>query len=188
MEKTTVWTKQHVKILDILEREGRHVAKKEHIVEKMEDISGFYLDVYNWYAITASAIVPKADDVEYPIWVSLNPQSALTNDEDTVVLELELNADLVIRVDYEKWGNVVNYEYIPDNAKDEENHLRLLKNYGIDDYQAYMTGYYPAIKKKIIKSWDRLFENSDFDNGDSGNRVKMGTIWEIKKEWIKEIN
>ncbi len=183
MEKITVWTKQHINILDILERDGRHLAKKEYIEEKMQDISVFYLDVYSWYARAASAIVPKPDDVQYPIWVSLNPQSALANDEDTVMLELELDGNLVIELDYEKWGNVVNYEYIPENAKDEEEHQKLLKRYGTDDYQAYMTSYYPAIKKKIIKSWDRLFQHEVR----SDSSVRMGTIWEIKSEWVKKI-
>jgi putative aminopeptidase FrvX len=69
--KIRVWTRQDEKILDVLEKEGRHITKKEYIEEKMEDCSGVYLDVYSWYTEKAKAIVPKPTDVKYPIWVSL---------------------------------------------------------------------------------------------------------------------
>ncbi len=183
MSKITVWTKQHKNILITLEEEGRHIAKREYILDKMQNMSKFYLDVYNWYAGAAAQLVPKPEDVLYPIWISFSPDSTLANDEDTVVLELELNASQVIEVDYDKWGYIVNYLYIADGPEDQQDHQKILDNYGINDAQAYMTNYYPAIKKKIIKSWDRLFENTGLEE----NSVRMGTIWEIRAEWIKKI-
>jgi hypothetical protein len=41
--------------------------------------------------------------------------------------------------------------------------------------------FYPQLKKKIEKSWDRLFE--DYSISD----VRQGTIWEIREEDIIEI-
>lgn len=181
--KIRLWTKQHIGVLDTLERQGRHITRKEYIVAKMEDISKFYLDVYHWYAGAASKIVPKPSDVQYPIWVSLAPDSTLDNDEQTVVLEIEVESSQVIEVDYDKWGYIVNYMYLPSSPEDERVHQELLDRYGIDDPQAYMTNFYPAIKKKIIKSWDRLF---DYDRTEK-NMVRMGTIWEIRQEWVKNI-
>lgn len=183
MPKIPLWTKQHKDIVTTLENEGRHIVKREYIVNKMESISSFYLDVYNWYTNAASLIVPKPEDVKYPIWVSLSPESTLANDEDTVLLELEVEESSVIEVDYDKWGFIVNYLYIPESPEDLQEHKTLLNSYGIDDPQAYMTSFYPAIKKKIIKSWDRLFDKHDTKDG----AVKMGTIWEVKAEWVKSI-
>lgn len=183
MSKTTVWTKQHKNILDILNREGRYIVKREYIVEKMQDISKFYLDVYDWYANAASVFVPKPPDVRYPIWVSLAPESVIALDDGTVLLELELDESQVIEVDYDKWGYIVNYRYIPTGPEDALEHKKMLEKYGVDDAQAYMSNFYPIIKKQIIKSWDRLFDKSNAKPSD----VKMGTIWEVKKEWIKSI-
>lgn len=183
MCKMKVWTKQHKNILDTLEQNGRHIAKREHIVGKMENISKFYLDVYNWYVRGASKFVQKPEDVEYPIWVSLTPESALSNDPDTIVLELELDSSKVLELDFDQWGYIVNYMYIAEGPEDECEHQKLLDKYGINDPQAYMTNYYPAIKKKIIKSWDRIFQSSNLEE----KTIRVGTIWEIKKEWIKKI-
>lgn len=183
MSNITVWTKQHKGILIGLSKEGRHIAKREHIISKMQNISKFYLDVYSWYSSAASHLVPKPQDVDFPIWVTLTPESTLANDEDTVVLELELDASFVAELDYDKWGYIVNYQYLAEGPEDELAHQKLLDAYGISDQQAYMTGYYPAIKKKIIKSWDRLFQGDEL----SDRAVRVGTIWEIRKEWIKSI-
>ena len=183
MGKIKLWTKQHINILDTLEKHGRHIVKREYIEEKMEDIAHFYLDVYHWYSSTASKLVSKPQDVQYPIWVSLSESSVLDNDPETVLLELEVDHSKVIEVDYDKWGYIVNYMYIPYSAEDEKDHQKLLDDYGIDDPHAYMSNFYPSIKKKIIKSWDRLFDNACGKE----NEVRMGTIWEIRSEWISKI-
>ena len=55
--------------------------------------------------------------------------------------------------------------------------------YGVDDVKAFMTQFYPAIKKEIVASWDRLFD----DYVKLGNDLKYGTIWEIRKEWVTKV-
>ena len=180
--KRTVWTKQHKDILNILKKKGRFIAMKEYILQGKEDISRFYFESYRWYAERASKIVDKPEDVHYSIWVSLNKESILGLDPDTVLLEIEIDSDRVVEMDYSKWGYVVNYYYIPENEKDNQRHNELLDKYEIDDSTAYMTSFYPHIKKEIIKSWDSLFDKSRFNS-----REKVGTIWEIKSQWIKNI-
>ena len=46
-----------------------------------------------------------------------------------------------------------------------------------------MSQFYPQIKREIIDSWSRLFDDSIHINSDQ----KYGTIWEIRKEWITDI-
>ena len=183
MERLRVWTKQHQDVWKVLEEEGRYISKKEYIVQKMEDISGLYLEAYTWYSSRAAAIVPRPPDVKFPIWVSLGEAPVLGNDPGTLMLELEVPKDRLVAVDYDKWGYAINLLYLPAGPADEAEHEKMLKSYGVDDIEAYTSPFYPMIKKKIIKSWDAVFV-TDRQAQDS---AQVGTLWEIRKEWVKQV-
>lgn len=180
--KVRVWTRQDEAILDVLEKEGRYIVRKKYIEKKMEEHSGLYLDVYTWYSSKAGDISKKPHDVKYPVWVSLSEEEKLENTDGNVTLELSVDRSSLIVLDIDKWGLIVNYMYIPKDKRDEEEHEKMLSRYRIDDTKAYMTPFYPSVKSKIIKSWDRLFDDSI-----EMSPVRVGTIWEIKKEWILNI-
>ena len=93
-----------------------------------------------------------------------------------------MDADELITMDIDKWGRIVNYMYIPSSAADEEAHEKMLKSYNLHDATAYMSPFYPTIKMKIQKSWERLFDDSYVLS-----TMRIGTLWEIKQEWIKNI-
>jgi len=95
-----VWTKQHQNILHDLRENGRYIVKREYIRNKMEEHSGFYLDVYFW-------------------------------------LHQALSGRMA---------------------------------------------FYPNIKSKIMKSWDRLFDDSV-----ELSPARVGIIWEVRQEWITGI-
>lgn len=182
MDKVTVWTRQSEKILEDLEATGRYIVKREFIQEKMDNHANLYLDVYNWYAQKAQNIVSKPDDVLYPIWVSLTESSRLGATEGNVFLELEVDKKDLIIISEEKWGYIVNYMYIPKDAQDEAEHDALLAKYQTHDTAAYLSPFYPVIKSRIIKSWERIFDDKPVVGHDM-----LGTLWEIRKEWIKNI-
>ena len=99
------------------------------------------------------------------------------------MLELSLDPAIITPIHVAKWGIILNYSYIPKDAKDAKRHQELLKSYNTSDTQAYMSQFYPQIKREIIDSWSRLFDDSIHINSDQ----KYGTIWEIRKEWITDI-
>lgn len=182
-EKIKIWTRQNINILNILENEARYIVKKEYIENKLEDCAKYYFEVYSWYAMKANEIVPKPYDVKYPIWVSTAPDFMLQRTPGTIILELLVDKDLVIEMDVEKWGRIVNLWYVPLNRKDEDAYDKKLKDYGISNHSnAYMSSFYPQLKSEIIKSWNRLFDNSY-----SLSNFKQGTIWEVKKEWVQRV-
>ena len=178
-----VWTKQHKDILRDLDMQGRYVVKREYIVQKMEDHSNLYLDVYNWFYREAAKRVPPPGDVKYPVWVSLTEAGKIENSPGNVELELLIPEHQLLTLDIDKWGKIVNYMYIPEHAEDEAAHEAMLSRYGITDYTAYTTAFYPNVKQKIIRSWSRLF-----DENITLSEVRVGTIWEIKAEWIQQIS
>lgn len=182
-EKIKIWTRQDAGILDVLKGQGRYVVKREYIEHKLGDCAKYYFEVYSWYTRKASEIVDKPQDVKYPVWVSLTPDFMLQKTPGTVTLELLVDKNLVIVMDSEKWDRIVNLWYVPLNKKDEEEYDKKLKNYGISNYSnAYMSSFYPQLKSEIIKSWNRLFDNSY-----SLSNLKQGTIWEVKKEWVQRV-
>lgn len=182
-EVVRVWTKQHENILNDINSNGRYIVKKEYIVLKMEEHAALYLDVYDWFHHAACNVLPPPQDVKYPVWVSLTREGKIENSPGNVELELLVPKEQLLTFDMDKWGNIVNYMYIPANAEDEKAHEAMLAQYGIDDCTAYIKPFYPNIKRKIIKSWERLFDESV-----TLSKVRTGTIWEIKKEWIVSIS
>ncbi len=182
MNKIKVWTRQSEKILQELDTYGRYIAKREYIQEKMENHSDLYFDVYNWYTQKAQKITPKPDDVIFPVWVSVTESTKLGATEGSVFLELEVDRKELVVINETKWGHVVNYMYIPKDDQDEAEHEALLARYQTHDTAAYLSPFYPAIKTKIIKSWERLFEDEPVINDDM-----TGTLWEIRKEWIRDM-
>ncbi|MBR6554715.1 MAG: DUF3841 domain-containing protein, partial [Clostridia bacterium] len=87
------------------------------------------------------------------------------------------------RVNIAKWGAILNYSYIPADEADDRRHKKLLRDYGVSDAKAFMTQFYPDIKREIIASWARLFD----DRVQLGNDWCYGTIWEVKQEWITAV-
>lgn len=184
--KVRLWTRQHKNILDELDKHGVYRVKKEYITEKMDTMSNYYLDLYEWYGRNADKIVPRPEGVIYPIWLSTSSDMMLQPVEDTVILEVEVDRKDVIYTDMGRWGYVVNYFYLPIDQEDEQRHNEELEKYGINNESSLISGdkgnFYPLLKNKIIKSWERLFEPFE----DTG-QVVQATIWEIKKEWVKDI-
>ena len=104
-------------------------------------------------------------------------------DENEVVLELTLDDSLITLINVTKWGMILNYSYIPQDEADAKAHQEMLELYGTSDAQAVMTPFYPQIRREVIASWSRLFDDSVL----AENSCYYGTIWEIRKEWITDI-
>jgi hypothetical protein len=185
MEKINVWTRQDKAILEAFENDI-YRCKEEYINQKMENFSDYYKKLYKWYSKKAKAIVPKPDDsIQYPIWVSIDEDMQLRPNDNSVILKLSIPKDRVVITDIEKWGYVVNFLYLPKDEKDYKSHQETLKKYQIGDPTALIMGdlgnFYPQLKRKVEKSWNRLFD--DYTISD----IRQGTIWQIQREDIVEI-
>ena len=184
METIKAYTRQRAEVLMELEKNGVYQVKEAHIREKNDSISEYYLDLYRWYTREAAKRVPLPARAEFPIWLFLRKEEKLPLIPGTVVLELEIPKDKVVITEVERWGYRVNYMYIPLDAADEKNHEAELKRYGIGNETALIQtakgNFYPLLKRKIIASWQRLFAPPR----DSALVVSQGTVWELRKEWL----
>lgn len=183
MAKLTVWTRQHRDVWKALEETGRHIAKREYINMDLQEHSNLVLEVYDWLAKNGPDSANRPADVSYPVWISLVDEATMIPGENEVVLELSIEEEQVTKVNIAKWGAILNYSYIPLDDTDAKRHRGLLEAYGTNDAKAFMTPFYPEIKREIMASWKRLFD----DSIQLGNDLCYGNIWEIKREWVTKV-
>ena len=183
MSRIKVWTRQHRSVLETLEQEGIYRAKREFIRMDLQEHADLVLETYDWLVKHGPDAHNRPQGVEYPVWVSFRRDATMLPDENTVILELELEDAQITRVNIAKWGTILNYSYIPADEHDALRHKKLLRDYGVNDAKAFMTQFYPDIKREILASWQRLFD----DSVQLGNDLCYGTIWEVKKQWITAV-
>ena len=177
----TVWTKQNIDVLDQLEKNGRFIADERYIRRELGDTAPVMLFIYRWLADHIHMAEDKPEDVIYPTWVSFVKEATMMPEPGYAVLELKVDTDKMAAIDIIKWTAVTNYSYIPRDADDEKEHNVLLREYGTDNARAVMTEHYPEIKRKVVSSWERLFE-PPAKPGDPGT---YGLLWEVRKEWVQ---
>lgn len=183
MGRIKVWTRQHRSVLETLERDGIYRAKREFIRMDLQEHADLVLETYDWLVKHGPDSCNRPQGVEYPVWVSFRQDATMLPDENTVIIQLELDESQITRVNIAKWGAILNYSYIPADERDALRHKKMLRDYGVNDAKAFMTQFYPDIKREILASWQRLFD----DNVQLGNDLCYGTIWEVKKQWITAV-
>lgn len=183
MEKMKVFTKQRKEILKELDEKGYHVTTADHVAVEWKEDTKIVLQVYDWLVKHVPSHEMKPDYAIYPIWVSLSREATMLLDDQSVVLELEVDPAIITKINIFKWGKILNYSYIPKDEADAKAHLEKLEMYGISDMKAYMTPFYPDMKREIVESWKRLFD----DSVTLGNEECYGIMWEVRKEWVVAI-
>ena len=168
MSKIKVWTRQHKSVLDKVMNEGRYIAKKDYIYMDLQEHANLVLEVYDWLVKNGPDAKNRPADVTYPVWLSFDEEATMLSGNEGVVFELTIDEEMITPINIAKWGAILNYSYIPADEADKKRHHELLEMYGVDDVKAFMTQFYPAIKKEIVASWDRLFD----DNVKLGNDLK----------------
>lgn len=181
--KIRVWTAQARIVIDTIEENGIYNVKREFILKKYQEISKLFLEPYDWFISRAAQKITPPLGVEYPIWTYCDPQMISNYGPGDYIIEAEVPSDKVIFFDQGKWLRILNLSYIPANPADEERFKRTIREYGLQhESKAVTTNFYPEFRHEIIKSWDRLFDDSIRLSED-----KMGSLWEIRKEWITNI-
>lgn len=183
MPEITVWTKQNKAVLEQLDKAGRFIADEQYIRCELEDTADIMLFVYRWLADHMPARTARPDDVLFPVWVSFDREATMSPEPGYSVFELRVQEDLVTHIDTAKWTRIINYSYIPLNDEDERSHNEYMRGIGTDNTRAVMTQFWPDERRKIISSWDRLFDRSI----SLGSKTEYGLMWEVKKKWVQNV-
>ena len=181
-----LWTRQDIRSLKEIEESGRYRVKKSYIEEQFGDIAEHYLNAYDWLTRAATKIVPKPEGVDYMVWCSISDQNMLRSIEGTVVYKLEVPKDEIVYLDGMKWDYVLNHLYIPKDDEDERKYRDEMKKKGFNDVfspiKEEYAHFYPLEKKKIVDSWDRIFQIDDWNIF-----TTQANIWEIRSDMIVDI-
>ncbi|WP_297281602.1 DUF3841 domain-containing protein [uncultured Anaerococcus sp.] len=185
-EKVILYTRQHENSLYELKNKGIITNKEIYVRLHMMDIAPYFLDKYGIFIEMAEKIVPRPEGSDYPIWCSISKRNCLKPIVNEVVYEIEVPNEEIIYFDGSKWDYVLNNLYIPKDEEDKNNYKKELEQLGVSDEYNFIEGkykgQYPDIEKKIIDSWDRIFDIdtwSDF--------IVQANIWRIKEEWVMRI-
>lgn len=185
-EYYNVYTRQSDKVLEEIEKTGVYRVKEEYIRQKNDTISDYYLNLYRWFTEKCRERMEIPQDCRYPIWLSMHDEYRLRNTEHTVSFALRIPREKVYVMSEYAWGFRVNYMYVPLNLEDEHKFNEELKRYGIENEMALATGpmgnYYPMLKKRIIASWDRVF-----DLAPNSPEDELGVCFQLEKEWIQKV-
>ena len=181
-----LYTRQNDKTLAQLERDGRIINQRAYVRMHFGDMAQHYLDSYDWFTAEAAKRVPKPDDVTASIWCSISAQNCLKPINGTVVYVLDVPKDKVIYFDEAKWDYVLNRIYIPADEDDRAAYKKHLNALGVQNgfefFKGRYKGMYPREEERIRESWKRVF---DIDNWTIFNIC--GNIWEIRREWVRQI-
>ena len=104
MEPVRVWTKQHAGVAEELARTGVYRAKGRYIALDLEEHASLVLEVYDWLVAHTPAAPHRPEGAEYPVWVSFLREGTMLPGEGAVILELELDPELITRINVAKWG------------------------------------------------------------------------------------
>ena len=181
---TEVWTKQHVKVAEQLKKNGQFFAKRKFIQNDLGSDAEMMAVVYDELVKNHPRLNEKPPQAEVPVWVSFSFEATMLNSPDFVILHLEIPDSEITKINIAKWGQMLNYAYIPLDEKDDARHRELMKNYGVDDARAVMTQFYPELKREIIASWSRLFD----DSVKLGSDASYGLVWQLRKKWVMSIS
>lgn len=184
--KVTLWTRQDIRSLQELEKNGVIRITEDNLIEKFDLISGHIIYLYKWFVDAANKIVPKPEGVEFPIWCSISEEYMLRPTTDQVVYVLEVDKSEIIYFDGLKWDYVLNHHYVPKDKNDEQEYAREMESKGyknsfsfVDEKTAH---FYPQERKRVMDSWMRVFETDVWDKF----RIQAN-IWEIRADMIKDI-
>ena len=181
-EKITLWTSQRRIVLSTINEKGIYHVKKEFIDKKYGDVANIFFEAYTWFVDKAEQLATKPQGAEYPIWL-FTDLKYVDHQRDCCILEISVDRKEALIFDQMKQNRILNLSYIPKDKKDAQEFTELLERYAIhNETDAYMKSYYPHLKAMIKKSWNRLFDNSIILS-----ESKQASLWEIRKEWIRNI-
>ena len=171
-------------VWDDIQNNGVAYCKREYIEKKYEESAGVFMTIYSWFVGEALMLVPRPDYAEFPYWSQANLVNLDTSGYGHV-FEVDVPVDEAVFFDYKDWTRILQFGYLAEDEEDKESFERELAANGVDEYKVMTTNFYPLLKQKIMKSWERLFRHHEsIAAGTSDIENVSAALWCIKKEWI----
>ena len=177
-----LWTIQPPEVLDIINKTGEFICEKP-LSESYEE----FKDAYEWIVskMNEKNIVCNGTKPALPIWAwhtydweNKCPDLDYVGRTDmpNICIELEIPDNQVLLSDYTAFHNVLNNWYFDDGMSEAE----------WSEKQTAYTKLSPIEKECLkVKSWDRVFDVSPFENEwVTRGRFVQATFWKLTKDMI----
>ncbi|MDO4842208.1 MAG: DUF3841 domain-containing protein [Phoenicibacter congonensis] len=179
------WTRQNELVLKEIESNGSFICREQFLRAKSDTISDYYIQSYRWLTDQAKQKIDIPEGLYLPIWLALTESARLPQAPREVSLTLDVPEENLFIIDYNKWGYVLNYMYVPTDDDDERAHDEKLRQAGIVNEASLIMStkgnMFPQFKSEILRSWPRCCVPSD------NMEDNVGCVWEVRKEWILEV-
>ena len=181
----TLYASQADPVIEAIERDGVCYSKEAYVRKKYQESAKIFTTAYSWFVREMEKYVKKPDDAEYPYWAfreAYNVDQSMGGN----FLTLEVPLDEVLLFDMYDWNKILCLKYLGEDEADELAFQAYLKQRGVREMDAVLTGFYPELKQKIMGSWPRLFRHHEQIRAgeESGAKSVQAALWQIKKEWI----
>lgn len=184
-----VYTIQHIKVLEKIQKQGKVFADKRFICDSS------FKAAYQWYLTEAKINCPQWEN-DRPFWVWVKRPNLRywkyfkdprrKEREELALIELEVPDSLILLSDFMFWHFVLNKIYLSYSEQDEAAFDLKAKNRTYEELP-------PSLKQQVQTSWRRclkLNENSfsKFDNSFlDTEQIFQGIIPFLHKSQIKSI-
>ena len=181
----TLYASQADPVIEAIERNGVCYSKEAYVRKKYQESAKIFTTAYSWFVREMEKYVKKPDGAEYPYWAfreAYNVDQSMGGN----FLTLEVPLDEVLLFDMYDWNKILCLKYLGEDEADELAFQAYLKQRGVREMDAVLTGFYPELKQKIMGSWPRLFRHHEQIRAgeESGAKSVQAALWQIKKEWI----
>lgn len=174
-------------VLAAIEKDGACFSKEIYVRKKYGESAPVFLTAYRWFVSRMPDYVPKPEAAEFPYWAFRDLYS-LEASAETPPLTLQVPVSEAVFFDMYDWNRIMRLQYMGESEEEEKEFGRELALRGIDGTRVMLTGFYPDLKEKIMKSWDRLFRHHErIKAGDlTGVGSVQAGLWQIRKDWIDD--
>lgn len=184
-DRIILYAAQADPVLKAIERDGQCFSREEYVRRKYGESAPIFLTAYRWFVKEAVKLVPRPEGAEFPYWSFQNLYS-LDQSTGTRTLTLSVPRDEAVFFDMYDWNKILCLKYLGENEAEEQEFKEYIKQCGVKEADAVLTGFYPDLKQKIMGSWPRLFRHHEQIKSGlaSGAKSVQAGLWQIKREWI----
>ena len=188
-DKITLYTSQTDQVVDRLLKDGVHYVKMEYVAEKYAEAASVFLHAYSWYAENAGRILPRPPQAQSAVWAFCGAQY-LDRSPCSQILKLSVPVESAVFFRMSDWNRILNLQYLGEGPQEQQKFSQKLTRCGAhDELDAYLTPFYPHLKKEIQKSWKALFRYDRMvkETGAYTFPDMQAGLWCLKQDWVEQI-
>ena len=174
--RVRLYTAQTKIVRDCIRENGVSRVKNAYIEKKYGESAWIFREAYGFFSAHMEQRLPSPEGADSPIWLHFDPVWVY-QDAQMPLMELLIEPERLLIFEREKWQKILNLSLIGETPEEEQDFLEELRSMGMTSaFQAFSTPFYPQIKARIKKSWERLFILST-DQPD----MLQAAVWELRR-------